>query len=111
MRAVNESTFRQEVLESNEPVLVDFSAAWCGPCRALAPTLERLSDEFSGRAKVVKVDVDEASQLAMRYGVQAVPTLVFFADGREVHRAAGLPSEGALRESIEALAAAHNTAS
>lgn len=87
--AVVSDTFATEVLEAQEPVLVDFWATWCAPCRALAPTVEELGRRFEGRLKVVKVDVDGAPDLAARYGVQSIPTVVLFQAGSEAVRLVG----------------------
>ena len=86
---VTEETFDTEVLKSTEPVLVDFWAAWCGPCRVIAPTVEELAVEYQGRLKVVKVDVDQNQEVAIRYGVQSIPTLMVFKDGKMVERVLG----------------------
>jgi thioredoxin 1 len=78
---VNTSTFEQEVLKSSKPVLVDFWAEWCGPCKALAPVLDEISTELGEKAEVVKVNVDESGELAQQYGIRGIPTLIFFKDG------------------------------
>jgi thioredoxin 1 len=78
--SVNKDSFEAEVLSSDKPVIVDFWAEWCGPCKALAPILDEISTEVQG-AKVVKVNVDEAGELAQQYGIRGIPTLIFFKDG------------------------------
>jgi thioredoxin 1 len=87
--AVTNDNFDQEVLQSPQPVLVDFWAAWCGPCKAVAPTLDALAREYAGKLKVVKLDVDEYGDLAGRYGVQSIPTLLLFKGGQPVERLIG----------------------
>ena len=103
---ISSQTFQQEVLQSSVPVLIDFYADWCGPCRMLAPVLERLAIEFSGRAKVVKVNVDQEPGLAGQFQVESIPTLVFLVAGRLVGRTAGLASEASLRQALNQLAGA-----
>lgn len=90
-----------ELLNHKSVVLADFSATWCGPCQAMAPIVDRLAARFSGRAEVVKVDVDRAGELASAHGVRAVPTFLLFADGQVVERVVGLTSETALAAAIE----------
>ncbi len=84
MQIKNETEFQKEVLESNLPVMVDFWAEWCGPCKVLGPIVDELSKEYSGKLKVVKVNVDENNTLTMRYGVMSIPTLKFFKNGKLV---------------------------
>lgn len=90
-------TFQKDVIESPIPVLVDLYADWCGPCRALAPLLNKLAAEYADRVKIVKVDVDAEKELAAKYQVDSIPTLLFFAKGELVQRTAGLMSEVSLR--------------
>ena len=80
--AVSDNTFEQEVLKSTEPVLVDFFAEWCGPCKAMAPALEQVAKEMQGKVKVVKLDVDQNPDVTQKYRIQAMPTLMIFKDGQ-----------------------------
>lgn len=86
----NDETFQSEVLGSSEPVLVDFWAPWCGPCRALAPTIEELANEYSGKVRVGKVNTDESPQTATRHQISAIPTVMLFKDGQIVERFVGV---------------------
>ncbi len=81
---LTKENFQQEVLKSEQPVIVDFWAAWCGPCKALSPTVEEIGAEFQGKAKVMKVNVDDQNELAMQYGIMSLPTLKFFKNGEIV---------------------------
>lgn len=101
---LTDSNFQNEVLNSDQPVLVDFWAAWCGPCRAIAPAIEQLADDFDGRAKVGKVDVDQNQQTAMQYNVRSIPTLLFFKNGEVVDQLIGAASKKVLAEKLESLA-------
>jgi len=95
-KAVSEATFGQEVLSSNEPVLVDFWAEWCGPCRAIAPVLDELSSELEGKVKIVKLNVDENPGIAAQYGVRSIPTMILFKAGEaaDMKIGAGTPKAG-----------------
>ncbi len=86
---VKDQDFRSEVLEAKEPVLVEFTATWCGPCRAMAPTVKALASEYQGRVKVTQLDVDANQDTAQQYGVRAVPTLLFFKQGKVVQQLVG----------------------
>ncbi|MFO0334100.1 MAG: thioredoxin [Pseudomonadota bacterium] len=101
---VTTATFAQEVLErsAREPVLVDFWAAWCGPCRSLAPVLERLAGAYAGQATIAKVDTDAEPELATRYGVRSLPTLAVFRHGKVVDAVIGAQPEGVLRTVLDA---------
>ncbi len=98
-REVTSATFQREVLKSKQPVLVDFWAPWCGPCRAIAPTIDRLADEYAGRVKVVKVNTDQNRQLAMQYQIQSIPTTILFKDGKPVQRIIGA-NAGAIQNAL-----------
>jgi thioredoxin 1 len=99
--AVTEQTFENEVVKSSVPVLVDFWAAWCGPCRAVAPTVEELATEYAGKLKVVKVDVDENPDVSGRYGVQSIPTLLIFKGGEVVERMIGAYPKNMLLQKLQ----------
>ncbi|HLG50847.1 MAG TPA: thioredoxin [Chloroflexota bacterium] len=99
--AVTDSTFEEEVLKSPTPVLVDFWATWCGPCRMIAPVLEEVAQEKEGSLKVAKLDVDENPQTAQRYGVMSIPTLLIFKNGREVGRLVGYMPKAQLLQKID----------
>jgi thioredoxin 1 len=98
-------SFKSEVLDAKGVALVDFWAEWCGPCKALGPTIDALADEFQGKAKIAKVDVDSNQQLAMDYDVQSIPTLLFFKDGQLVGRHVGLAPRDVLANKINGLMA------
>lgn len=101
---LTDANFSEEVLNSDQPVLVDFWAAWCGPCRVIAPVIEELAGDFEGRAKIGKVDVDQNPTTAMNYNVRSIPTLLFFKDGRVVDQLIGNAPKRVLAERLESLA-------
>lgn len=101
----NDDNFNSEVIGSDVPVLVDFYATWCGPCKALSPIVEKLAGEFEGKLKVGKLNIDEAQQAPGEFGVRAVPTIVFFKNGEAVGNLVGLKKEAELRSHIEKLIA------
>src|SRR5437868_14057687 len=97
---VTESTFDEEVIQSEQPVLVDFWAEWCGPCHAVAPVLDRIVDERDGDLKLVKVNIDEQPALSQRYGVQSIPTMILFKDGEPAAAAIGAQPKSALERAL-----------
>jgi thioredoxin 1 len=103
LNVLNDDNFQSEVLQSDVPVLVDFYATWCGPCKALAPIVEKLAGEYEGKLKVGKLNIDEAPQTPGQYAVRAVPTIVFFKGGEAVDTMVGLKKEAELRSRIEEL--------
>ncbi len=104
---LTDDNFRSEVLESDAPVLVDFWATWCGPCRMIAPVIEQLASEYEGRAKIAKMDVDHNPETPMHFGIRSIPTLLFFKDGQVVDQVIGAASKKILTDKLEALVAQH----
>ena len=98
--AVTNQTFDTEVIQSETPVIVDFWAEWCGPCHAVSPVLERIAEEREGELRVVKVNIDEEQELAMRYGVASIPTMILFKDGEPAAAAIGAQPKGAIERSL-----------
>ncbi len=98
---VTDSNFEQEVLRADKPVLVDFWAEWCAPCRMLAPTVDAIAAQYAGSAKVVKVNVDDNPQTPERYGIKGIPTLILFKNGKEEERVVGAISKEAMARMIE----------
>ena len=103
---LTEQNFAKEVLEAKRPVLVEFWAAWCAPCRAVAPVIEEIARDFEGQATIGKVNVDEESELARRYGIRSIPSLLFFRDGQVVDRLAGVARRSVLAGKLEHLVTA-----
>ena len=103
MLKFTDQNFRGEVLDAPVPVLVDFSAVWCGPCKSLAPIVEELAKEYAGRVKVGKLDIDEDRETPTKYDVMAVPTLIFFKGGKEQAKITGLRPKAVIKEHIETL--------
>jgi thioredoxin 1 len=99
--AVTTAEFDSQVLQSDVPVLIDFWAPWCGPCKAIGPSIEQLATEYAGKAKVYKVDVDSEGDLAMKYGVMSIPALIVFKGGKEVDRMVGAAPKPQIAALIE----------
>ena len=98
---LQDSTFDKEVLKSDIPVLVDFWAVWCGPCKAIAPAVEELAKQYKGKVKVAKMDVDEHQQVPQQYGIRSIPTLLLFKGGRVVDTIIGAVPRAKLEESLK----------
>lgn len=100
-KVINSSEFEGNVLNSSEPVLVDFFATWCGPCKMVAPVIDELSEEFKGKVKMFKVDIDRSAELAQKYGIQGVPTLMIFKDGKTVDKIVGFQPKEILKSKLQ----------
>ncbi len=103
---VTDQDFEQQVLKSPQPVVVDYWAPWCGPCRAMAPVFEELSREYAGKLRFAKMNTDENPITPSRYGIQGIPTLIFFKDGKEINRIVGFGGRGVLKSQIDRVLAA-----
>jgi thioredoxin 1 len=108
IKEVNEDDFEQVVLQSDTPVLVDFWAEWCAPCRALAPIVETVAKQYAGTARVVKLNVDDNPSITQRYGVQGIPTLILFQDGQEEQRIIGVTSQHTISQIIQKAISVHD---
>jgi thioredoxin 1 len=102
IKEFTDQNFDNEVLKSSEPVLVDFWAEWCGPCRMLAPTIEKLAESYAGKVKVGKLDTDSNRDTAMKYGISAIPTVILFKDGQVAQKFVGLRQERDFKEALDA---------
>lgn len=100
---LTDENFQNEVLSSTEPVLVDFWATWCGPCRAIAPLIEELAGDFQGRAKVGKLDIDNNTNVPMQYNVRSIPTLLFFKNGEVVDQVVGVVPKKVIADKLTGL--------
>jgi len=98
---IEDSTFEEAVLQAKMPVLVDFWAQWCGPCRMVAPVVEELAQEYEGRISFGKVDVDQNPKIASRYGVMSIPTLILFKDGKPISNIVGFRPKAQLKQSLD----------
>lgn len=101
IREVSDSSFETDVLKSDKPVLVDFWAEWCAPCRMLAPTVEAVAEKYAGSARVVKMNVDDNPSVPGRYGIKGIPTLILFKNGREEERVVGATSKEAISRMLD----------
>jgi thioredoxin 1 len=101
VKYVTDSSFEKDVLQSGKPVLVDFWAEWCAPCRMIAPTIDAIAEQYAETAEVVKVNVDDNTGTAQRYGIKGIPTLILFSGGKEVERVVGATSKDSISRMIE----------
>ena len=100
---VTDNTWEDEVLNSDLPILVDFWAEWCGPCKMIAPAVHDLAEEYTGKLNVAKVDIDNSPEIATKYGIRSIPALIFFRDGKPVDQVIGALPKGALKKKIDSV--------
>lgn len=98
---ISDDSFKQEVLDSDQPVLVDFWAEWCGPCKLIAPVVDELAHEYDGKVKFAKVNVDESPKTAVEYGIRGIPTMLIFKGGQPVKQIVGAVAKSVLQETLE----------
>jgi thioredoxin 1 len=103
---LTDDTFDKDVLQSSQPVLVDFWAPWCGPCRMLSPVVEELAKEYTGKIKVAKINTDEHPNAASRFKISAIPTLLFFKEGKVVEQLVGVHSKAEIKKTLDSMVAA-----
>lgn len=101
VKETSDGTFENDVLKSDRPVLVDFWAAWCAPCRMLAPTVEAVAEKYASNARVLKLNVDDNPSVSQRFGIKGIPTLILFKNGREEERVVGATSEQAISRMLD----------
>lgn len=101
VKDISDATFEAEVMKSNLPVMVDFWAEWCGPCRAMTPIVESVAQKFAGKAKIVKINVDDNQSVTQRFGIKGIPTMIVFKDGKEAERIVGATNENSVSRIIE----------
>ncbi len=100
---VTDNTWEDDVLKSDLPILVDFWAEWCGPCKMIAPAVHDLAEEYTGKLNVAKVDIDNSPEIATKYGIRSIPALIFFKDGKPVDQVIGALPKGALKKKIDSV--------
>ena len=110
VKETNDGTFENDVLKSDRPVLVDFWAEWCAPCRMLAPTVEAVAEKYASNARVVKLNVDDNPSVSQRFGIKGIPTLILFKNGKEEERVVGATSEQAISRMLDKHVAAATVA-